>query len=169
MILSHDVILAEIESGNIAIDPYDETAVGPASVDLRLGGELRILENSGGAIEIREEVDARDHSRLVALDDGYELVPGQTVLGITRERIKLGTGISARLEGRSRFARLGLLVHVSAGFVSPGIDNRQVLEISNLAARPLVLVAGTRICQMIFERTEGSALYQGRFAGQDKL
>jgi dCTP deaminase len=85
------------------------------------------------------------------------------------ERIRLAADISARLEGRSRFARLGLLVHVSAGFVSPGVDNRQVLEISNLADRRLKLVAGTRICQLIFERTEGLARYRGRFADQEEL
>lgn len=169
MILSHDAILTEIGSGNISIDPYEEAAVGPASIDLRLGGELRVLETGGQAIDISEDIDVRDHSRVVALDGGYELAPGETVLGMTHEHVRLAANISARLEGRSRFARVGLLVHVSAGFVSPGVDNRQVLEISNLAARPLRLLAGTRICQMIFERTEGSALYRGRFADQDEL
>lgn len=66
---------------------------------------------------------------MVAFDGGYELASGETGLVITLERISLAAGISVRLEGRSRFARLGLLVHVSAGFVSPGVDNRQVLEI----------------------------------------
>ena len=169
MILSHDAILAEVEAGNITIDPYDESAVGPASVDLRLGSELRVLDSDGGALEVNEEVDVREHSHVVALGGGYELAPGETVLGITLERIRLAADISARLEGRSRFARLGLLVHVSAGFVSPGVDNRQVLEMSNLADRRLKLVAGTRICQLIFERTEGSARYRGRFADQEEL
>ncbi len=174
MILSHDAILTEIGSGNISIDPYEEAAVGPASIDLRLGGELRVLETGGQAIDISDDIDVRDHSRVVALDGGYELAPGETVLGMTHEHVRLAANISARLEGRSRFARVGLLVHVSAGFVSPGVvspggADRQVDEVSNLAARPLRLLAGTRICQMIFERTEGSALYRGRFADQDEL
>ncbi|MCS6924784.1 MAG: dCTP deaminase, partial [Candidatus Binatia bacterium] len=73
------------------------------------------------------------------------------------------------LEGRSRFARLGLIIHVTSSFISPGVNNRQVLEIANLAGRPLAIHAGTRLCQLILQRTEGSAVYQGRFARQDRL
>jgi dCTP deaminase len=58
-------------------------------------------------------------------------MPGETVLGITRERVKLGPGLCGWLEGRSRFARLGLMVHISAPFMGPGIDSQQVLEMSN--------------------------------------
>jgi len=72
------------------------------------------------------------------------------------------------LEGRSRFARLGLMIHVTAGFVAPGIDNRQVLEISNLSGRELRIHPGTRLCQIVLQRTEGEAVYRGRFANQLK-
>ncbi len=64
---------------------------------------------------------------------------------------------------------MGLVIHMTASFIQPGINNRQVLEIGNLAPFPLVLKPGVRICQIIFERTEGEALYQGRFMNQDQL
>ena len=58
------------------------------------------------------------------------------------------------------------MIHVTAGFVNPGVSNRQVLEISNLAGRPLRLHPGTRLCQIVLQRCEGSAIYTGRFARQ---
>ncbi|MEE8312563.1 MAG: dCTP deaminase [Candidatus Binatia bacterium] len=168
MILTRDRILAEIAAGKVVIDPYEETAVGPASIDLHLGEEVRVLDTTGGPVPIRDDTDYRDGSHTARLDTPYALAPGETVLGITRERIKLAPDICGWLEGRSRFARLGLAIHVTAGFINPGVDNRQVLEISNLSGRVLELYVGTRICQIILQRTDGAAVYRGRFATQNK-
>jgi dCTP deaminase len=62
---------------------------------------------------------------------------------------------------------MGLLVHISASFMQPGIDNHQVLEMSNFGPNPLELFPGTPICQFIFQRTIGSATYAGSFRKQD--
>jgi dCTP deaminase len=166
MILTHDAILAEIDAGRIQIDPFERSQVGPASIDLHLGDELRLLEGGPRVIDIHEDTDFLDVSRTEPLGDSYELAPGETIHGITRERITLPGDIAGWLEGRSRFARLGLMIHVTAGFVNPGVTNRQVLEISNLAGRPLRLHPGTRLCQIVLQRCEGSAIYAGRFARQ---
>ncbi|MFQ5474325.1 MAG: dCTP deaminase, partial [Candidatus Nanoarchaeia archaeon] len=95
--------------------------------------------------------------------------PREIILGITKERIRLSERLCGWLQGRSRFARLGLLVHISASFMHPGIDNQQVLEIVNLSARPLRLHAGTKICQFIFQKTKGKAKYEGRFIAQREV
>jgi len=58
---------------------------------------------------------------------------------------------------------------MTAGFVQPGINNRQVLEIGNLAPFPLVLKPGVKICQIVLQRTEGEAFYQGRYRRQNGL
>ena len=166
MILTHDAILAEIRAGRVVIDPFDEKQVGPASVDLHLGDSLRVFEKGSDPIDVRDEMDYRRWSKVVAIDEPYLLAPGKTVLGITRERLRLPPNICGWLDGRSRFARVGLMIHVTAGFLSPGIDNRQVLEISSLADRPLRLHAGVSICQVVLQRAEGSAVYRGRFADQ---
>ena len=96
-------------------------------------------------------------------------MPGETVLGITRERLRLGPGLCGWLEGRSRFARLGLMVHISAPFMGPGIDSQQVLEMSNFGPAPLAVSPGLPICQFVFQKLEGNEQYEGRFAGQTQL
>jgi dCTP deaminase len=58
---------------------------------------------------------------------------------------------------------------MTASFVQPGVNNRQVLEIGNLAPFPLILKPGVRICQLILEWTAGEGAYAGRFKDQDRL
>jgi dCTP deaminase len=167
-VLTRDVILRELELGRLRIDPLAPDQVGPASIDLTLGREIRILEPGGDVIPIRDEEDFRDHSIEATLDAPYVLPPGGTIHGITVERITLPEDLCGFLEGRSRFARLGLMIHVTSAFVQPGVSNRQVLEMSNVAGHPLQIHAGVRLCQIVLMRTEGRATYRGRFARQER-
>ena len=169
MILTHDVILREIADGRIVIDPFDPSQVGPASIDLHLGDEIRVMDGGPPVIELDEDADFRTVTSVQALAPRYVLKPGETIHGITRERIKLPPDIGGWLEGRSRYARLGLMIHVTSGFVAPGVNNRQVLEMSNVAGRPLAIRAGVRLCQIVLQRADGNATYAGRFANQLRL
>jgi dCTP deaminase len=168
-VLTREVILAEIESGRLKIDPFSPEQLGAASIDLTLGDEIRVFEPRDGPIDLREDADYRDHTRVHPLEEPYVLEPGCTVHGITRELIQLPDNLCGFLEGRSRFARLGLMIHVTSAFVQPGVANRQVLEMSNVADRPLRIHAGVRLCQLVLMRTEGAARYGGRFSEQETL
>lgn len=168
-ILTHEVILGEIASGRLVIDPFEEEQVGAASVDLHLGDEIRVIESGGTPIAIAEHSDFRHYTRHQRLDRPYRLEPGATIHGITREHITLPDDLCGLLEGRSRFARLGLMIHVTSAFVQPGVSNRQVLEMSNVSGHPLEIHAGVRLCQIVLMRTEGRARYRGRFWNQDAL
>jgi len=168
-VLTRDPLLDELDPGRIRIDPFELDRVGPASIDLTLAEEIRVIVEGDEPIPLSADVDYRDHTRLARLDDPFVLVPGVTIHGITREKITLASNLCGFLEGRSRFARLGLMIHVTSAFVQPGVDNRQVLEISNVSGRPLEIHAGVRICQLVVLRAEGHAVYQGRFADQDAL
>ena len=169
MILTRDVILREMADGRIAVEPFAVDQVGPASIDLHLGNEIRVMKGGPPVIALVEEADYREVTRVLALEEPYLLQPGETIHGITRERIRLPGDIGGWLEGRSRFARLGLMIHVTSGFVAPGVNNRQVLEMSNVAGRPLAIHPGVRICQLVLQRCEGSATYSVRFAQQERL
>jgi dCTP deaminase len=169
MILTRDVILREIAAGRLGIDPFDPTQVGPASIDLHLGDEIRVMSGGPDVIEVTEEADYRTITRVQRLDGRYVLKPGETIHGITRERLRLPPDVGGWLEGRSRYARLGLMIHVTSGFVAPGVATRQVLEMSNVAGRPLAIHAGVAVCQIVLQRCEGEAVYAGRFKVQDSL
>lgn len=159
-----------LKTGTIKIEPFDRSQIGPGSVDLTLGNDFRVFRKQSHVYHITNESRFEDLTTSVHVEDGSYVViqPGEMILGITRERITLADNISGRLEGRSRFARFGLAVHVTAGFMHPGISNHQVLEIVNLGRTPLALYPGTRICQFVFEKCEGHATYQGRFAEQSQ-
>ena len=166
-VLTRDEILKEIAAGRIAIDPFDSSMVGPASVDLHLGREFRVFRRTHGVVTITPDIDYDTVTEKMVVQDSMVLMPGETVLGLTQERIALPPDLCGWLEGRSRFARLGLLVHVSASFMQPGIANHQVLELSNFSPMPLAVSPGLPICQFIFQRTIGQARYEGRFRDQD--
>jgi dCTP deaminase len=165
-ILTHDEILKEISAGNIVIDPFDPNRVGPASVDLHLGNEFRVFRKGHDVVRVTEEANYEEITERIVVSDHLLLMPQETVLGITEEKVTLAPNICGWLEGRSRFSRLGLLVHISASFMQPGIENKQVLEISNFSPMPLALYPGTAICQFVFQRTIGQAKYAGRFRNQ---
>jgi dCTP deaminase len=169
MILTRDVILREMTAGRVVVDPFVPDQVGPASIDLHLGEEIRVMDGGTGAVDLTDDADYRKVTVVRRLDAPWVLRPGETIHGITRERIRLPPDVAGWLEGRSRYARFGLMIHVTAGFVAPGVDSRQVLEMSNVAGRPLAIHAGVRICQIVLQRCEGSAVYAGRFARQDSL
>jgi dCTP deaminase len=168
-VLTRDAILAELDAGRLRIDPFSPDQVGAASIDLTLGDEIRVLEPGAGAIDLRDEVDYRAHTRVHRLDAPHLLEAGRTIHGITRERLTLPPDLCGFLEGRSRFARLGLMIHVTSAFVQPGVSNRQVLEMSNVSGHPLRIHPGVRLCQIVLMRTEGEARYRGRFADQQSI
>jgi len=169
MILTRDVILREIAAGRLLIEPFDPVHVGPASIDLHLGDEIRVMAGGPDVIPVTEDTDYRTITRVEPLDAPYVLKPGETIHAITRERLRLPGDIAGWLEGRSRYARLGLMIHVTSGFIAPGVASRQVLEMSNVAGRPLAIHAGVSVCQVVLQRCEGSAVYAGRFARQENL
>ncbi|HUI45917.1 MAG TPA: dCTP deaminase [Nitrospirota bacterium] len=152
----------------IVIEPLKRSQIGPGSIDLTLGNDFRIFNKRSKIYHIKNDSYFQDITKDVHIKDGGYIVikPSEMVLGITKEKITLADNISGRLEGRSRFARFGLAVHVTAGFMHPGISNHQVLEIVNLGHAPLALYPGTKICQFIFEKCDGHAKYQGRFVEQ---
>ena len=168
-VLTRDAILRELDTGRLVIEPLERDQVGPASIDLTLGDEIRVIEAPGSPIEIRDDADYRLHTTVQSLDRPFVLESGDTIHGITRERVKLPTDLCGFLEGRSRFARLGLMIHVTSALVQPGVDNRQVLEMGNVSGHPLEIHAGVRICQLVLMRTEGEATYRGRFSSQDEI
>lgn len=102
--------------------------------------------------------------------NSYELNPGKFVLAWTAEDVLLPeeSRIAARVEGKSSLARLGVGIHVTAPTIHCGFSGNIQLEMFNLGPHKILLTAGMRVCQLIFEQTYGTPIkgYSGIFAGQ---
>jgi len=168
-VLTREELLQALRDGRIEIEPFSEDMVGPGSVDLNLSDEFRIFKKLRRAVVVDDSMDLEKITRLVVRKQSLTLLPGETILGITKERIRLAPNLCGWIQGRSRFARIGPLVHMTASFIQPGINNRQVLEISNMAPFPLILKPGARICQVIFQTALGQAVYEGKHRDQFSL
>jgi dCTP deaminase len=151
VILSDRSIREAIESGRIVIDPFDPDMVQPSSVDLTLGSQFLVFKNHTRAlIDVKERLDDLTEPVDIEPDDVFLLHPGEFVLGSTAERIGIPDDMVGRLEGKSSLARLGLLIHSTAGFVDAGFAGYLTLELSNVATLPITLYPGMKIGQISF-------------------
>lgn len=174
MLLSDRDIRSSLESGRIALDPFDEEMIQPSSVDVRLDRYFRLFDNHKYPV-IDPSLDQPGLTRLVESDpdEAFMLHPGEFVLASTLELVTLGTDVAARLEGKSSLGRLGLLTHSTAGFIDPGFTGHITLELSNMANLPISLWPGMKIGQLCYfeltspaERPYGAGATGSRYLGQ---
>jgi dCTP deaminase len=174
MILSDRSIREALESGRIAIDPFDETCIQPSSVDLHVDKFFRVFRNhSQRVIDVKEDQEELTELVEVVEDSALILHPNEFVLGSTLERVRLPDDLVARLEGKSSLGRLGLLIHSTAGFVDAGWDGHLTLELSNVANLPITVYPGMKIGQISFmnmttaaDRPYGSEALQSKYKFQ---
>ena len=167
MVLTKNEILKLVKKKKVVIAPFEKTQVGPASIDLTLADEFRVYTGKN-KIDIREGTDYKKYTKKVTART-MKLRPGEFILGISEEKIKLPSDICGILTGRSRFARLGLAIHATASLIQPGVNNKQVFEIKNISPRTLILEKGLKIGQLILVETKGKAKYEGCFAEQESI
>lgn len=157
-----------IHAKNIILHPFSHYSVRPASIDVTLGNQVRIVRPTAqGVIDPRIPPD--DLTGLIDLDE-YEFIlnPGQFCLGYLAERLTLDKHIACRIEGRSSAGRLGLFVHVTAGYVDPGWDGYLTIEMYNALGRGLFLSSGLPIAHLSFYRLSGAgSSYSGRYKNDD--
>lgn len=158
-LLSDRDIRAELDSGRIALDPYDPSLIQPASVDVCLDRYFRLFDNHKYPV-IDPSLDQPELTRFVEAAPGepFVLHPGEFVLASTHELVTLPDDVAARLEGKSSLGRLGLLTHSTAGFIDPGFSGHVTLELSNVATLPITLWPGMKIGQLCFFRLSSAAL-----------
>ena len=167
MRLSDGDIEAKLAAGEIAIVPAPEAdAIAGISVDLRLDHRFRAFSNnsvthldlSGDREQLERDID-RIMSKEIEIPDGQALYihPGELILGATLESVTIPDNLVGWLDGRSSLARLGLMVHVTAGRIDPGWQGQIVLEFYNNGKLPLALRPGMVICAMSFETLSSPA------------
>ncbi len=148
-------IKKEIEKGTITISPFKPERLGPNSYDLALGSTLKRITSKLVGTNIPTQTED------INIDEPYILKPGHIYLGVTQELTKTDKYIPC-IDGRSSIARLGMLVHYSAGFGDIGFANHWTLEIS--VAIPFEVQTGLILAQIYFFKKHGKvkSLYRAR-------
>lgn len=146
MILSGNEIRRRL-GDNIIIDPFNAANVNPNSYNLTLHHELMTYEEV--VLDMRKANRVR---RFEIPPEGVVLSPNQLYLGRTVERTETHE-LVPMIEGRSSVARLGLFVHVTAGFGDVGFNGFWTLEI--FAVQPVRIYAGVPICQIMYHEIDG--------------
>ncbi len=165
MILSDRTLKKLIDRGDLEINPLEPEQIQPASVDLRLDNSfLKVNENSMECMDLTEEL------KYQSLEQQEIVIPPHSfLLAATREYIKLPDNLTAFVEGRSSIGRMGLFIQ-NAGWVDPGFAGQITLELFNANRLPIKLLAGRRICQLVFARMDQAAAepYDGKYQQQRK-
>jgi dCTP deaminase len=146
MILSGKEIKREIGKG-INIEPFNESQLNPNSYNLKLHNELMVY--SAPVLDMKKPNPVEP---LTIPEEGLLLETGKLYLGRTVEKTETSKFVPM-LEGRSSIGRLGLFIHVTAGFGDIGFNGFWTLEI--FCVQPIRIYAGVDICQIFYHTIEG--------------
>ena len=157
MILSDSEIKKRIESWEIEMTTFGDydvmQQIWPASLDFRLWNTFKIYRKSRQTVIDSKVWVLPDHVETLTIENWEQFIihPGDFVLWVTLEKIKVPYDLVARCEGRSSIGRLGIIIHSTAGFVDPGFEGTITLEMTNINEVAVVLYAWMRIWQYAFQ------------------
>jgi dCTP deaminase len=154
-VLTGPEIRNRINAGSLVVRPFTEDLIQPASLDLRVSGDYVLFpkDSTGESYEYR-----------VWGKEKIIIYPPTFLLASTLEWVEIPEDLVARVEGRSSYARLGLFVHTSAGYIDPGFKGNITLELYHVGAQPITLHKGDAICQLVLYSTLGDTQsYQGSY------
>lgn len=146
MILSGKEIKRQLGTG-INIEPYNESQLNPNSYNLSLFNELLTYDN-----DVLDMKNPNPTSRITIPEEGLLLEPNKLYLGRTVEHTSTDKYVPM-LEGRSSIGRLGLFIHVTAGFGDVGFNGFWTLEI--FCVQPIRIFPNVEICQIFYHTIEG--------------
>lgn len=141
----------------IVIEPFDEDCLNPNSYNLRLADELLVYQNKVLFMDEDNPVE-----RISIPKTGFLMEPGKLYLGRTMEFTKTD-GFVPMLEGRSSVGRLGLFIHVTAGFGDVGFSGYWTLELH--CVQPIMIFPEVEICQIYYHTLQGEYIpyYSGKY------
>lgn len=154
MFLSDQDIKRAVGQGAIRIDGFDESRLQPVSYDILLGNKFilteahstEVIDPHMGIFPKTREVILKDH-------ESFLLHPGVSILGTTHDFVG-SHEYMIQLSGKSSLARIGLIVHNTAGIINPGHFLNITLELCNLNTVPIILRPKMAIAQLLFAKLE---------------
>lgn len=128
-----------------------EKQVQPSSIDLRLGDIIVRFKDTVSEFDIKEKIVPEKHLDVEQYEDGQSIIinPGEIIYGQIYEQMWIGDKYSARVEGRSRVARLGLAVHCTGSYINPGFCGAMPLQLINFNRFPIKIYPYIGICQLV--------------------
>lgn len=156
MFLSDTDIGKALKKGDIVIKPFDKKRLQPASYDICLGNKFILTEShSTDSIDPVKKKFAKIREVVLKKGETYVLHPGVSILGLSVEYFGSKKYL-IQLHGKSSLARIGLMVHNTAGLVNPGHFLQITFELCNLNEVPIVLTPGMEIGQITFSQISSS-------------
>lgn len=163
MLLSGERIKTLVDSKRLLIHPFNPEFLNPNSYDLTLNPELVTYEDVilDPSYELRTK-------KITIPENGLVLYPGRLYLGTTNEYTACPYDATEdinyvpMIEGKSGLGRLGLFIHITAGFGDAGYCGCWTLEIH--CVQPVRIYPQMRICQIYFHEMSGPCTpYNGSY------
>lgn len=138
-ILSNTCIQERLSNGSLKVEPPG--IQGPASIDLHLDFDAGFKHlNKNNSVHFFKQAKERV----------LVLPPNSFGLALTKQKVSIPNELLANVEGRSSWGRLGLAVHITAGFIDPGFKGQIVLELHNCSNEHVHIPEDAAICQLSF-------------------
>lgn len=168
MFLSDVDIKKAIKDSEITLEPFDASRLQPASYDILLGNKF--IENDASSthyVDPARKIYAKTTEKMIRDGEEFVLHPGISVLGLSKEFFGSDHYL-IQVGGKSSLARIGLMIHNTAGIINPGHFLNITFEITNQSNIPIILRPGMEIAQITFSKLSSppSQSYKkvGRFA-----
>lgn len=175
-LLRHEDLQAAVKAESlddrlVVMPLLEDSQIGPASIDVRLGTQFQFFERIGAAgldagDDFEREVERSQRDVSIEFGEPLWLHPGQFVLGSTLEFLRLPAHLGGYVVGRSSWGRVGLLV-ATAIMLQPGWGGNLTLELTNQGESPIALYAGAAVAQIavhsLVDKTEKA--YDGKYMG----
>lgn len=160
MILNDKTIKQYLNNKKITITPLTtKKQIQPSSIDLRLGNTIQTFKETPTYIDTHKNITQHMKKQTIPENNKLIIQPHEFLLATTKEYIKLPNDIVGRVEGRSSIGRLGLTVHVTAGYIDPGFQGNITLEMYNMNKYPIAIYPNQRVCQLVLEELNEPAKY----------
>ncbi len=152
MFLSDTDIEKAVAAGEIKLEPFDVARLSPVSYDILLGNKFIVNDaNQTHFIDPARSIFAVTREIEVPDDEHFVLHPGVSVLGISKEFFGSDHYL-IQVGGKSSLARIGLMIHNTAGIINPGHFLNITFELCNLNNVPIILRPGMKIAQLTFSK-----------------
>ena len=150
MYLSDRDIRQAVKEGSIPIRDFDSKRLGPGSYDVILDNDFIVTDvHRTLVIDPVKKMFPQTKEHHVKDGEPFYLFPGETVLGKVRDFVGSDKYL-IQISGKSSLARIGLVVHNTAGLINPGHYLNLTLELSNINRVPIILRPGMQIAQFVF-------------------